>query len=258
MNKESLNPFGIKISTQENISFPEAIDANLLTTLLKEHPLVLLRNFAPLDKNDLVSYAKTLGPLLEWEFGNVMEMRAQQEPKNYLFTHGHVPFHWDGAFHQVPRYLLFQCIEAPLENCGGETLFTNTHTIWETANISEKEEWQSLNLTYQTEKLAHYGGRITQSLVQTHPETNKTILRFAEPVPSNMLNPVSLQIEGYDTTQTEQLIDKITQRIYSSNHCYTHTWQKNDFLIADNHALIHGRNAFKQFSPRHLRRIQVL
>lgn len=255
---ETLKPFGIKVSAQETVTFPDAIDADLLTTLIKEHHLVLLRNFAPLEKADLVSYANTIGPLLEWEFGNVMEMRVQEEPKNYLFTHGPVPFHWDGAFHQVPRFLLFHCIEAPLEDCGGETLFTNTQSIWKTANPDEQTEWQQLQLTYKTEKLAHYGGCITQPLVQTHPETHKTILRFAEPVPANMLNPVSVNIENYDETQTVQLLEKMTKRIYDKNHCYTHTWQENDFLIADNHALIHGRNAFKQFSPRHLRRIQVI
>lgn len=255
---EFLKPFGIKISAKEAVGFASVVKPDILMQLVKKYHLVVLRDFAALPKEGLVEYAQQLGSLLEWEFGNVMEMKVHTEPANYLFTHGPVPFHWDGAFHREPRYLLFHCIDAPLKNAGGETIFTNTKQIWRKASAKEKTLWSTLRLTYQTEKKAHYGGAITVPLVQTHPDSGKTILRFAERVPKPMLNPVAVSVEDYAQEKTDQFIDDMAKRCYDEKYCYTHIWEANDFLLADNFALLHGRKAFHQFSPRHLRRIQIL
>jgi len=37
-----------------------------------------------------------------------------------------------------------------------------------------------------------------------------------------------------------------------------HHWRTGDIVIADNHALLHGRRAFKQDAKRHLRRVNIL
>ena len=254
-----LQPFGLQISANKShADFASLLKGEALSALVQQHHLVLLRGFAALQKEKLVNYAASIGPLLEWEFGNVMEMRVQHEPKNYLFTHGHVPFHWDGAFHHVPRFLLFHCIEAPEKTAGGETIFCDTHRIWRHANTQEKAKWPLYTLTYSTDKLAYYGGQIRVPLVQTHPFTHKTILRFAEPVPASMLNPVDVFVENTDENTAKKLIQTLSARCYQPENCYVHTWQQHDFLVADNHALLHARHAFKAFSPRHLRRIQIL
>jgi len=194
------------------------------------------------------------GPLLEWEFGRVMDMQVKPETKNYLFTHEHVPYHWDGAFHQTPRYLVFQCLQAPQSGCGGETFFCDTVKVWQSAQDAQKQLWKNTTITYKTKKLAHYGGKITQSMVSKHPYTCDTIIRYAEPV-SSRLNPVSININHPDQ---QQFIDNMHSLLYQENHMYTHTWQTGDYLIADNYALLHGRHAFGNLSPRHLRRIQVM
>jgi alpha-ketoglutarate-dependent taurine dioxygenase len=222
------------------------------------HMISISRNVEFRDKEALLSYAKRMGSLLEWDFGSVMEMRVHEEPKNYLFTHGSVPFHWDGAFHKEPHYLLFYCIEAPLPECGGETIFSNTTLVWEDATEQEKAEWRNIKITYKTEKLAHYGGKITVPLVQEHPFSKETIIRFAEPVGEDNLNPVSISIDGYSLDETNRFIKKMADKFYDAKYCYTHTWDKNDLLIVDNFTFIHGRKAFTNFSPRHLRRIQIL
>lgn len=249
---QALFPFGAVL---DDIS---ALDATYLKTLLAQHKIILMRGAAYHDKAALIEFAQTLGDLLAWDFGTVMEMRVDAEPKNYLFTHGAVPFHWDGAFYREPRYLLFQCIEAPLPDCGGETLFCDTTAIWRQASEQEKTYWRSLQLTYATQKIAHYGGRIMVNMVQKHIDHDGTILRFAEPVPETMLNPVSLTINDFTEQQTQVFVKNMQERCYHPDNCYTHTWQQGDLLIADNYALIHARHAFKQFSPRHLRRIQIL
>jgi len=251
-------PFGIELSALDKISTLNDIDPVILRKLIKTYKIIIIRNINVISKTALVKYAENIGPLLAWDFGVVMEMRTQKEPKNYLFTNGAVPFHWDGAFHKEPRYLLFHCIEAPLTGCGGETLFSSTHHIWLNASEDEKLDWATKILYYKTEKLAHYGGEIDISLVQKHPDTNETILRFAEPVPATMLNPVEITIDGMDSVTTQKWLDGIATRCYRSENCYEHIWKENDILLADNFSLIHARHAFKQFSPRFLRRIQIL
>lgn len=253
----SLKPFGKHIRAGENKNLLQFNGAPLQELLQKEK-LVLFRGFNPLNKNEFLHFAmSSKRSLLEWDFGPVMEMTPQQEARNYLFSHEKVPFHWDGAFHKVPSFLVFQCVEAPKPHSGGETLFTDTAKIWKECRKDVQEIWKQVSLTYTTEKLAHYGGSITNSLVQTHPNKSEIVLRFAEAV-NTRFNPVSMRIDGLTKTLSELFLRDLTRKAYSPKFCYTHTWKKGDILIADNHALIHGRNAFAQDTPRHLRRIQLL
>ena len=186
-----------------------------------------------------------------------MELKESPDPKNYLFSRERVPFHWDGAFHKVPSYLAFYCVEAPVKDAGGQTLFANTEMIWEGATPQEKTFWTQIELTYETQKLAHYGGKVKGPLVQRHPATGKPILRFAEAV-ETALNPVSLKIDGIPDLTHVAFVAKMQRKIYSPAYVYQHEWKPCDVLIADNHSLVHGRRAFEKDCPRHLRRIQLI
>lgn len=255
---KEMYPFGIELTPHDaHVTFQD-IDPATIHELIKIYRIVVVRQSLNIPKLALIECAQNIGPLLPWDFGVVMEMRAHEEPKNYLFTHGPVPFHWDGAFHQEPRYLLFHCIEAPLADCGGETLFANTHYIWSKASIDEQSEWMGQKIKYKTEKRAHYGGEIEVTMVQKHPHTQETILRFAEPVPPSMLNPVEMQIDGLNEEEKEHWLNELVPYLYNPQNCYQHTWRANDIVLADNFSLLHGRRAFKAFSPRFLQRIQIL
>ncbi|QRN04652.1 TauD/TfdA family dioxygenase [Legionella sp. MW5194] len=223
-----------------------------------EHQLVLLRGFKPLDKDRLVNYLQSQASLLQWDSGPVMEMQVDKRKPNYLFTEGDVPLHWDGAFHQEPRFLFFHCLKAPLPQCGGETLFVNTQRVWDTANAEQQAAWSDYAFSFKTEKRVHYGGAIIRRMVSHHPETGKTILRFAEPVGEDYLNPVDVQVLGKEKPDSDAILASLSQIMRAPLHRHEHRWQEGDYLIADNFALLHGRNAFSQHSPRHLRRIQIL
>jgi alpha-ketoglutarate-dependent taurine dioxygenase len=254
---EFIQPFGALINNKQSESL-NTFSPDELLALVKQHALMIIRNMHAEDKDSLLSYAKTLGELLAWEFGEVMEMRAEEKPKNYLFTHGEVPLHWDGAFHRAPRYLLFHCLQAPLKSAGGETFFCHTGRLLNVATQQEKKQWETLSLTYATEKLVHYGGEVAERLVQSHPDTKEKILRFAEPVLPPQLNPVSVRVNAMSSIESEDFIKSLAKRCYQTEYLYQHTWQDGDILMADNAVLLHGRRAFLQFSPRHLRRIQIL
>lgn len=208
----------------------------------------LLRGVS-LHENELLTLAKSLGPLLEWDFGPVMTMKYEKNAANYLFSDEAVPFHWDGAFYREPRYLLFYCLES--EGSGGETTFTDTIKLWESLSDSEKDECRNVKLTYTTEKKAHYGGTITVPLVQAHPVTGKTILRLAESVETEK-NPVHLSIEGAD----EGFYGRMKEKLYQN--MTTHSWTKGDLLVVDNFQFLHGRRPLGSNVNRSFKRIQIL
>jgi alpha-ketoglutarate-dependent taurine dioxygenase len=252
-----LQPFGICIMPIA-VNTKLSLSRDIILYLVRAHKIVLFRGFNSFSKIEFRQYANTLGQLLEWEFGAVMEMKVSENPKNYLFTEAHVPFHWDGAFHKEPQYLLFNCIEPPLPNSGGETLFADTESICKTLALDQQMFWGKLTLKYKTEKIVHYGGNIEVPLIQQHPDKAVPILRFAEPVAKDLLNPVEVSVVGFDRRTSDELISNLAARCYDQQFCYVHRWQDDDLLLADNFSLLHARNAFAKISPRHLRRIQIL
>lgn len=228
-----------------------------LLSLINQHKLIRIKNHGVKTAEDLLTFARKLGPLLKWPFGFINELKQNKQAENYLYSNEAVPFHWDGAFHISPHLLIFHCLKAPLAQDGGETLFVDAKKILTHFNEQEITLLRKMNLRYQTEKKAHYGGEFQIQPIQTHPITEEEILRFAEAVDTE-LNPVSLEITGIKITEKKSILQKLKKLLYSQELCYQHVWHDNEILIADNHGLLHGRNSFKAFSIRHIRRVQVL
>lgn len=254
-----LVPFGVCIESAECISV-ETIHPKLLKDLVDRHQFVVLRGFSSLTKEAFLSHSRSMvaghSQHIEWSFGPVMELRREAAAVNYLFSSEKVPFHWDGAFHEVPSFLLFHCLEAPSPLSGGETLFTSSVKLYMGLSEADIEAWQSAVLTYKTEKAAHYGGRFSTRLFVQHERTGEYTVRFAERVETE-LNPVSLTITGIPEAEVSRMVNDLTQKIYDPAYCLTHSWQSGDYVVADNRGLLHGRRAFKEDSPRHIRRIQL-
>lgn len=243
-----LTPFGVEFRT---LPTPEALVELILT-----HSLVLVRGQSMLTREAFIDYALAMGELLAWDFGLVNELKLDDHAENYLYSNEAVPFHWDGAFKQSPAALLFHCITAPNPQAGGETLFTQTTKIYDQASEKMKQKWAQTQITYETEQVAHYGGRVTASMLSQHPYNKEVMIRYAEPVFTDR-NPVSVVIANMDLFQQKQFIENMAELIRNPRYCYQHTWQNGDLLFADNHALIHGRHAITSGSARHIRRIQV-
>src|SRR5262249_23495928 len=203
--QQDLNPFG-RIFEAAGKKRIHSISPEEVQTSLAKHKLIVLRGFEIPGRDEFLAFCKGFSSMqtLNWSFGPIMEMKEDPNPENYLFSREKVPFHWDGAFHKVPDYLMFSCVEAPWESSGGETLFANTELIYRDASMQEKKLWSEAKFRYQTKKLAHYGGVVEGPLVQAHPESGRMILRFAEPV-STKLNPVSLEVLGLPPEQGREI-----------------------------------------------------
>lgn len=256
----ALEPFGLLVRPNDPGVSVADIPPTVLARWAGEAKVLVLRGFPALAKEDFLAFAGSWGPLLEWPFGHVLDLEVHDDPDNYLFTPGPVPFHWDGAFAaQVPSYMFFQCRQAPTAGSGGATTFCNTGRVIEHAPAEVAQRWQSTEIAYTTEKVAHYGGAVRAPLTSRHPITREPVLRFAEPLdPAEFKNPVFVEIDGLSPQAQDELIADLQQRIYAPDVLYAHEWADGDFVLVDNHAVLHGRQAFTAGSPRHLQRIHIL
>ena len=259
---ECLEPLGLMLqANQDNASLQQLPLEELRQLVLKER-LLVLRGFQPFaDKDSLTEYCRTWGELLEWDFGHVFEVVEHEDPKNYLFTSGSVPYHWDGAFaDRTPWLQFFQCVQAPGTAHGGETIFCDTVKVWQSAAEATRQQWQNVTIAYSTQKVAHYGGEIRVPLIGTHPLTQEKTIRFAEPANKDtvQLNTPELAVEGIPEDQREDFLRDLIGRVYREEFVNAHVWQSGDFVIADNHALLHGRTPYGKKLPRKLWRVHIL
>ena len=258
-----LTPFGLLLEFDPTTAVAlTALPCDALKNLVLQHRLIVMRGILPIDDKDQFSEScERFGPLLTWDFGALFEVVEHDQPKNYLFTNGSVPYHWDGAFaEQAPWLQVFQCREAPSEGVGGETLFCDTAAIWKSLTTDTQQRWRSVEISYFTEKVSHYGGVVRAALVAEHPLTNETVLRFAEPANETTvpLNTPLLEFHGIDQADATALLKELTQLIYDPQFVYAHAWRQGEYLLADNHVLLHGRSRYHQHQPRRLWRVHVL
>lgn len=225
-----------------------------------ESKVLVLRGFPLLDKDDLTEWASGWGEPLRWDFGAVLDLVIHENPNNYLFTRGDVPFHWDGAFAAAtPRFFVFQCVQAPTAGGGGETVFCDTTAVVNRADPATRARWESVEITYHTDKLQHYGGQVTAPLLTTHPTTGARVIHYAEPLPAERyLNPLSVTVSGIPQDEVDGFLTDLAVQLHDDDVCYHHEWVDGDIVVVDNYALVHGRNSFRGNSSRHLQRIQII
>jgi alpha-ketoglutarate-dependent taurine dioxygenase len=220
--------------------------------------VLILAGFLPLRDMELPRFCERLGTLQVFEFGVVHELRAREDSPTFIFSTAAVPFHWDGIFLGAsPSWQFFSCEEAPPPGGGGETLFCDTIRLLSEVPPAIRRVWENVSVTYHTEKLSYYGGSVTFPLIGRHPKTGETTLRFHEPVETDR-NPVWIELEGVAPADQPKFLADLRRRLYDPAVCLAHAWQPGDVLIADNHALLHGRRAYLDPSRRHLRRVNII
>lgn len=257
-----LQPFGLEVRVRHAPGDVADLPVDLMRSWVAEHGVLVLRGFSlfPTPEN-LAEYCRSWGDLLRWNFGEVLDLVEQEQPQNYLFTNGSVPYHWDGAFAaQVPSLLFFQCLAAPGRDAGGETLFCDTPRVWDMVEPATRDEWEHVRITYRTSKVAHYGGTVTAPLVSQHPYDGSTTLRYAEPANATtvQINTPELEVNGLAALDVKAFLSDLHERLYDPRCVYAHAWRPGDLLVADNHRLLHGRHAYRAGAFRRLQRVHIL
>jgi alpha-ketoglutarate-dependent taurine dioxygenase len=255
-----LAPFGRVVTATDGSADLRDVDVETFERLTIDAKVLVLRGFPLLSKQDFATYARRWGEILTWDFGEVLDLVIHEDPHNYLFARGDVPFHWDGAFAKAtPRFFMFQCVQAPAVGNGGETVFSDTTEVIRRAPDATRALWDSVKIAYRTDKVEHYGGAVTAPLTAKHQATGEPILRYAEPLPPEQyLNPLWVEVEGVAEPDVEDFLTDLRDRLHADDVCYDHEWRDGDIVVVDNHALVHGRNPFRGNASRHLQRIQIL
>jgi len=255
---ENLKPFGAVVrNTSGGAASLEEFSAAEILEFVAEYKLVVFRGFETLPKQQLALFAQKLGEPLQWEFGAVNDLHVKPDTENYIFTDHEVPMHWDGAFAgKIPHIILFQCLIAPRKADFGGTTFCEAAKIVERAAPGRLEKWRKISVTYRTKKVVHYGGTTTQKILQKHPLSGVTVIRFAEPVED--LNPVTLDVKGLQNETSDEFIGEMKGLLYDREVFCTHRWEAGDIVLADNFTLLHGREAFRNPRERYIQRINIL
>jgi len=246
-----LSPFGLLASTNPGADI-YAVPAPVLRAWAAEHHLVVLRGFSPLEGEELPIFCETLGEILEWDLNRDEDRRVRVEDKHSLAPGRAVPLHWDGMFaEQTPSFIFFHCDAAPEAGAGGEAIFCDTTRMLRATPSDDRALFEQVEIAYRKDA----GGGIIAPLVVPHPVTEEPTLRFAEPVPGD--NGVELTISGIVEEAAEAFVAELRSRLLDPSVGYVHAWQTGDMIIADNHALLHGRRALREGAQRRVRRVNV-
>jgi hypothetical protein len=98
LRPQALEPFGLALQAESPGQGVRDLPVERLRALARHEGVLVLRGFAPLGgREEFQDYAAGWGDLLTWDFGAVLDLVVHDESRNYLFTNGSVPFHWDGA-----------------------------------------------------------------------------------------------------------------------------------------------------------------
>lgn len=169
-------------------------------------------------------------------------------------------WHSDLSYKEKPSLgSLLHARELPAE--GGDTLFANMHTAWDTlpaglqrrveglqaehtylaryAELQRRSPWRP-NLT--AEQIAQVRP-VLQPVVRTHPETGRKALFVSE--------HFTTRIVGIPEDESRDLLAELFAHSVKPAHVYRHQWQPHDLVFWDNRSLLHLAGG----TPDHLRRV---
>ena len=255
-----LASFGALITPADPAMDCRDIAVEQLRALVGHSKLVVLRGFANrFSGKEIADYARRLGPIMTGSYGDVLDL-FEKESRDGIFDSLSLPLHWDGMYMPtVPEFQMFNCVDAGPLNTGGETVFFDTVGLLEKADASVLDNWRAIETTSRIAAVSHYGGCVRSALVVEHPRHHVPTLRYspAGEDTAGFRNPHTVVHEGLDQSSMDESVAELHRCLAHPAHRYEHTWRTGDVLIADNLALLHGRNAFVHGSSRHLQRVHV-
>jgi alpha-ketoglutarate-dependent taurine dioxygenase len=257
-----LGPFGVLVEPDRPGADLGQVDLEALRALVRDEHLVALRGFRTFDTAEaFVAYCERWGAISVWPFGKVLELVEQPQPEDHIFDHRHVPLHWDGMYRpQVPELQVFHCVSAPGDGQGGRTTFSNTRGALARASAATREAWAGVEGVY-ARRMAFYDSRTVAPIVTAHPTRGYPVIRYCEPPDAadpDFVNHPDITLRGVAEAEAAGLHQSLRAALHDPACLYAHAWRTGDVVVADNHTLLHGREAFTSGAPRHLRRVHVL
>lgn len=257
-----IEPFGALVEPSKAETHLDDLSISSLRELFDQHHILLLRGFNGVANGDeLVSFSERWGEVSVWPFGKILELVEQEKPKDHIFDNSYVPMHWDGMYRpEVPEIQIFHCVQAPGQQNGGRTVFSNTPEVIKQASEEDRAKWAKVTGHYER-KMEFYDSKTVAPLVTQHPAKEVAVLRYCEPPmheDEDFLNHPNMSFEGVEDSELNGFLKSLQDQIYADKVTYAHQWETGDIVISDNYTLLHGREAFVSGAGRHLRRVQVL
>jgi taurine dioxygenase len=157
-----------------------------------------------------------------------------------IYRRGAEGWHTDGAYDAVP-FKATQLLAVAIPSRGGDTLFASMYAAYDALPQSLKDRLEGKQGAFT------YGGRqkrtallseadrdwtpVFHPIIRTHPETGRKALYFD---PGKIL-----RIEGVEPSESDMLIDELTDRMIQPDAQYRHKWTVGDVVIWDNRSCYH-------------------
>jgi taurine dioxygenase len=168
------------------------------------------------------------------------KFRADGTLDQAVYRRGAEGFHTDGAYDETP-FKATKLYALAIPSTGGDTHFSSMYRAYEALPERLKNLLEGRNGAFT------YGGRTGETallnpedrheppafhpMIRTHSETERRSLYFD---PGKIL-----YIEGLEPTQSNDVIDELTERMIVPGAGYTHQWRVGDIVIWDNRCLVH-------------------
>ncbi len=236
--KEVTPFFGVEVVEVPRVRKINKFYIENIKNLISEYGLVILRNKKPWTENEQIRFTKMLGNL---DSPIIYSTTRPSDPRVLkIFPKAQqsgLQWHSDKSFEKRPSHLsVFQMIERP--SIGNETSFLSLPHVYENLKADLKEKWANYKVVYATEKVTH-------PLFWTHPYNGKKTMyfdfRFAEEIVDACSTNKHMEIK--DINEVMQIIN---QAFIDEKAKYTHIWEENDVVIADNYALSHKANIISE------------
>ena len=157
-----------------------------------------------------------------------------------IYRRGAEGWHTDGAYDEEP-FKATQLYALAVPRTGGDTFFASMYAAYDALPQRLKERLEGRRGAFT------YGGRrkatallnpedrdwtpVFHSIIRTHPETGRKGLYFD---PGKIL-----RIEGLEESESDALIDELTDRMIQPEGEYRHRWRQGDIVIWDNRCSYH-------------------
>ena len=204
------------------------------------------------------------------------QYKLKDHPEMLVLSNRKTDGKWEGAtnagdeWHSDTQYTerpakctMLHSLEVPDE--GGETGFINTYAAYEAldeatrqriANLRGINSWNRLKNPRVTVPQQHGDGKSVYDIghpdshhpvVRTHPETGRKALYVS---PRH-----TLAIEGMDSDESEDLLQKLFAVQQRPEFTYIHKWRLGDVVVWDNRCTLHkGMGGIRPPGIRHLHR----
>ena len=176
----------------------------------------------------------------EITFLGVNKFKADGTLDMAIYRRGAEGWHTDGAYDEEP-FKATQLYALAVPSRGGDTHFASMYAAYDALPSRLKDRLDGRM------GLFTYGGRrkatqllneedrewtpVRHPIIRTHPETKRKGLYFD---PGKIL-----RIEGVEESESDALIDELSERMIHPDAQYRHAWRKGDIVIWDNRCSYH-------------------